>query len=74
MSSANIYKYLRCSGEVQVLHAGQTIYSESGVEHWHGASPNSFMVHLAVWEAPDDDQPETIWGDHVTDSEYNQNA
>jgi hypothetical protein len=30
------------------------------------------MTHLAMWEAPPPDsaQPETEWGDHVTDDEY----
>jgi quercetin dioxygenase-like cupin family protein len=43
-----------------------------GVEHWHGASPDSFMVHYALWEAaaPGGTEPETTWGEHVTDEEY----
>jgi quercetin dioxygenase-like cupin family protein len=57
-------------GEVMVLRPGDTIYTAPGVEHWHGATPDSFMVHLAIWEAPDSDEPETKWGDHVTDEEY----
>jgi quercetin dioxygenase-like cupin family protein len=60
------------NGAVQVLRPGDTIYTAPGVEHWHGASPDSFMVHLAIWEAPDGDGPETAWGDHVTDEEYGQ--
>jgi hypothetical protein len=36
-----------------------------GEEHWHGALPDHFMTHLAMWE--DDD---ATWGDHVTDEEY----
>jgi hypothetical protein len=27
------------------------------------------MTHLAIWEAPDSG-PESEWGDHVTDAEY----
>src|SRR3954462_4002253 len=52
-------------GDIQTLHAGETIYTEPGVEHWHGASSDSFMVHLAIWEAPapGGDDPETKWGD-----------
>jgi len=60
-------------GEKMVHKPGDTIYTAPGVEHWHGASPNSFMVHLAIWEAPAEDsgEPETNWGEHVTDDEYN---
>jgi quercetin dioxygenase-like cupin family protein len=60
-------------GSKQVLKPGDTIYTAPGIEHWHGASPDSFMVHLAIWEAPaaDTGEPETTWGEHVTDEEYN---
>jgi mannose-6-phosphate isomerase-like protein (cupin superfamily) len=61
-------------GQKQVLKPGDTIYTAPGVEHWHGASPDSFMVHLAIWEAPstDNGEPETSWGEHVTDEDYEQ--
>jgi quercetin dioxygenase-like cupin family protein len=57
-------------GDVVTLRPGETIYTEPGVEHWHGASPETFMVHLALWEAPGDGGDETTWGKHVTDEEY----
>jgi quercetin dioxygenase-like cupin family protein len=56
--------------EVRILKPGDTIYTGPGIEHWHGASPDSFMVHFAIWEAPTSSEPETSWGDHVTDEEY----
>jgi quercetin dioxygenase-like cupin family protein len=59
-------------GERKTLKPGDTIYTEPGVEHWHGASPDSFMVHIVVWEAPDNDEEETNWGEHVTDEEYDK--
>lgn len=61
-------------GDIQTLRAGETVYTAPRVEHWHGASPDSFMVHLAIWEAPtpDSDQEESTWGEHVTDAEYGQ--
>jgi quercetin dioxygenase-like cupin family protein len=57
-------------GELVTLVPGETIYTPPGVEHWHGASPDTFMVHLAIWEAPSDGGEETTWGAHVTDEEY----
>lgn len=53
------------------LHPGDTVQTPPGEWHWHGAAPDHFMSHLAVWEAPADDQAsEHEWGDHVTDEEY----
>ena len=52
-------------GEVLTMQPGDTVYTPPGEWHWHGASADSFMSHLAMWE--DDD---ATWGDHVTDEEY----
>lgn len=53
------------------LRPGDTVQTPPGEWHWHGAAPDHFMSHLAVWEAPaDDETPEHEWGDHVTDEEY----
>jgi quercetin dioxygenase-like cupin family protein len=58
-------------GEVVELHPGQTVHTPPGEWHWHGAAPDHFMSHLAMWEAPAPDSgPESDWGDHVTDQEY----
>jgi quercetin dioxygenase-like cupin family protein len=59
-------------GEVVVMRAGDTVYTPPGEWHWHGAAPDHFMTHLAMWEAPAPDagQPEATWGEHVKDDEY----
>ncbi len=57
-------------GEIVEIHAGDTVSTPPGEWHWHGAAPDRFMTHLAIWEAPDDGRPETEWGDLVTDDEY----
>lgn len=59
---------------VKILKPGDTIYTAPGVEHWHGAPPDSFMVHLAIWEAGNAGELETNWGKHVTDEEYGQHS
>ncbi|HEX5040100.1 MAG TPA: cupin domain-containing protein [Candidatus Limnocylindria bacterium] len=56
-------------GEVVEIRAGDTIHTSPGEWHWHGAAPDHFMTHLAMWEAPADGS-ESEWGDHVTDDEY----
>ena len=52
-------------GEVQVIRPGDVIWTPPGEEHWHGAAPDRFMVHTAIWEGD-----ETTWGDLVTEAEY----
>ncbi|WP_427005380.1 (R)-mandelonitrile lyase [Pseudarthrobacter sp. H2] len=56
-------------GEVIEIRPGDTIYTPPGEWHWHGAAPEHFMTHLAMWEAPAEG-PESEWGDLVTDEEY----
>jgi quercetin dioxygenase-like cupin family protein len=56
-------------GEVTEIRPGDTIYTPPGEWHWHGAAPDHFMTHLAMWEAPAEGV-ESEWGDLVTDEEY----
>jgi len=56
-------------GEVVSIRSGDTIYTPSGEWHWHGAAPDHFMVHLAIWEAPESGA-ESEWGELVTEEEY----
>lgn len=58
-------------GQVIEIRPGQTVHTPPGEWHWHGAAPDRFMTHLALWEGPGGtDEPETVWGEHVTDVEY----
>jgi len=59
-------------GEVIVMKPGDTVYTPPGEWHWHGASAEDFMCHLAMWEGLGEGQegPETEWAGHVTDAEY----
>ena len=54
-------------GEVVEIRAGDTVHTPPGEWHWHGAAPDHFMAHLAMWESLGEGQdgPETEWGDHV---------
>ena len=58
-------------GEVVAIRAGDTVQTPPGEWHWHGAAPDHFMTHLAMWEAPTEG-PESEWGDLVTDAEYGE--
>jgi quercetin dioxygenase-like cupin family protein len=56
-------------GKVIEIRAGDTIYTPPGEWHWHGAAPDHFMTHLAIWEAPAEG-PESEWGEQIGDDEY----
>lgn len=51
------------------IRPGDVVYIEPGEEHWHGASSERFMSHVAIQEADDSGEVVT-WGEHVTDEEY----
>jgi quercetin dioxygenase-like cupin family protein len=56
-------------GPIEVIRPGDRVFFEPGEDHWHGATANRFMTHLAMLDVGDDGAPAT-WGDHVTDEEY----
>jgi quercetin dioxygenase-like cupin family protein len=56
-------------GPIDVIRTGDRVFFEPGEEHWHGAPPNRFMTHLAMFEVDEEGNAAT-WGDHVTDEEY----
>ena len=41
----------------------------AGEEHWHGATPDGFMAHIALYEGTEDGDGAT-WLEHVTDEQY----
>jgi quercetin dioxygenase-like cupin family protein len=63
----------RRGGPIELIGAGDRVYFESGEDHWHGAAPARFMVHIAIQEVDESGSPAT-WGKHVTDAEYGDAA
>jgi len=51
-------------GPIEVLRAGDTVWCPPGERHWHGAAPDSFMVHTAISLGT------TQWEEPVADSDY----
>ena len=35
------------------IRPGDVVYTEPNGEHWHGATPDRFMAHIAMQEADD---------------------
>jgi quercetin dioxygenase-like cupin family protein len=56
-------------GPIEVIRPGDRVFFEPGEEHWHGAAPNRFMIHLAILDV-DAEGNAAVWGAHVTDEEY----
>ena len=52
---------------IQIVHKGEIIKCLPGVEHWHGASPNSSFTYVATTPTQ---KGKTIWLKRVTDEEY----
>jgi quercetin dioxygenase-like cupin family protein len=59
----------RRGGQIEVIRPGDRVFFEPGEDHWHGATPDRFMTHLAIIEV-DGEGNSATWGAHVSDEEY----
>jgi quercetin dioxygenase-like cupin family protein len=59
----------REGGPIEVIRPGDRVFFEPGENHWHGAAPTRFMIHIAMQQA-DEHGNVVSWGDHVSDAEY----
>jgi len=58
-------RFQHWGGPIGEATAGETLYIPPGEKHWHGATPDGPMAHLAVNVAL-----ETEWLDEVTEEQY----
>ena len=58
------------ASRVQEIRPGDVVYIEPGEEHWHGATADRFMAHVAMQEADESGRVVT-WLDYVSDDDYN---
>lgn len=54
--------------EIREINQGDIVWIPQGVKHWHGASPENSMTHIAIAEALDGSAVE--WLEKVTDEQY----
>jgi len=54
--------------DVVEIRPGDIHVTADGQEHWHGATHDHFMTHVSITRGP------ATWGDHVTDSEYDDST
>ena len=57
-------------GRVVRIQPGQTVWTPPGEEHWHGASNDTLMAHLALLDVNEDGSDPTRWLEPVTDEQY----
>ncbi|MEX3007305.1 cupin domain-containing protein [Hoeflea sp. TYP-13] len=63
--------YVQKQGEpVQKILPGDTVWIEPGEKHWHGATKDNAMTHIAIHEALDGSNVD--WLEHVSDEEYGE--
>jgi quercetin dioxygenase-like cupin family protein len=53
---------------VREIRPGDTVWIPPGEKHWHGGSPTSGMVHIAMQEAVDGSA--VAWLEQVLDADY----
>lgn len=59
----------RRGSPVEEIRPGDRVVFEPNEDHWHGAAPDRFMLHLAIQDV-DAEGNSAIWAEKVTDAEY----
>jgi quercetin dioxygenase-like cupin family protein len=59
----------REGGPIEEIRQGDVVWFPAGEKHWHGASPDTAMSHIAIQEAVDGTR--VTWMEKVSDDDYN---
>jgi quercetin dioxygenase-like cupin family protein len=65
---AGLGRVQREGGPVETVRPGDIVFFEPGVKHWHGASPDCAMSHIAIAEKQDG--LVVTWLEPVTGEQY----
>ena len=66
--TAGLGRVQQWGGPVQEIRQGDVVRIPPGVKHWHGASPDTALSHIAISEALDGKAVE--WMEPVEDAQY----
>ena len=66
--TAGFGRVQREGGPIEEIRPGDVVWFPPGERHWHGASPETAMTHIALQEKLDGKVVD--WLEHVTDVEY----
>ncbi len=58
----------REGGPVEAIRPGDAVFIPPGEKHWHGASPETSMTHIAIQECLGGKSAD--WMEHVSDGQY----
>jgi quercetin dioxygenase-like cupin family protein len=58
----------REGGPLEEIRPGDVIWIPAGEKHWHGASPETAMSHIAIQETKDGKAVD--WLEHVTEAQF----
>jgi len=58
----------RQGSPVEEIRQGDVVWFPAGEKHWHGATPDTAMSHIAIQESIDGSA--VTWMEKVTDEEY----
>jgi 4-carboxymuconolactone decarboxylase len=67
--TAGIGRVQRWDRPVEEIRAGDVVRIPAGAKHWHGASPQASMTHIAMTEHRDGTAVQ--WMEKVSDEQYN---
>lgn len=57
-------------GRVVRIRPGETVWTPPDEDHWHGATEDTLMAHLALLDVNPDGSDPTHWLEPVTDEQY----
>src|SRR5215468_12003358 len=57
-------------GPIEEIRKGDVIWIPAGVKHWHGATPTTAMIHIAIQEQLNGKAVD--WMEKVTDAQYHK--
>jgi quercetin dioxygenase-like cupin family protein len=66
--TAGLGRAQREGGAIEEIRPGDVVWFEPGEKHWHGASPEVAMTHIAIQEALDG--VAVTWLEKVEDADY----
>lgn len=66
--TAGLGRVQRRGGPIEEIRPGDVVWFAPDEKHWHGASPQTAMTHVAIQEVRDGKTVD--WMEQVTDAEY----
>ena len=66
--TAGLGRVQRAGGPVQEIRPGDVVWFAPGERHWHGASPQTALSHIAIQEVQDGRAVD--WAEPVDDADY----